>query len=201
MKDIPVWLWNERSNVFSRKSSLMTLTSPVTAKVLEWFPFYLIIVWMDNVYDFNYNRKKKKVYFPNSAGWTPNKQFCFCKSAPFRILSPPSKLWYHICSQMVQQWWTWSCGLRVTCSRSQRSDCSPLLFLFCFSPPNALFFLIDHTTKLGMKDLLKTQQWWVERFEPDTAQSMPNALTTTPCSPTTPYSSFFLNNHKLKLLC
>ena len=32
-------------------------------------------------------------------------------------------------------------------------------FLFCFSSPNELFFVIDHTTKLGMKDLLKDQQW------------------------------------------
>ena len=31
-------------------------------------------------------------------------------------------------------------------------------FCFCFSPPSA-FFVIDHTTKLGMKDLLKDQQW------------------------------------------
>ena len=36
----------------------------------------------------------KKVNFPNSAGWTPNKQLCFSKSAPFRILSPRSKLWW-----------------------------------------------------------------------------------------------------------
>ena len=46
--------------------------------------------------------KKKKVNFPNSAGWTPNKQFCFFKSAPFRILSPHTKLRYHICSQVVK---------------------------------------------------------------------------------------------------
>ena len=26
-------------------------------------------------------------------------------------------------------------------------------FVFCFSPLNALFFVTDHTTKLGMKDL------------------------------------------------
>ena len=32
-------------------------------------------------------------------------------------------------------------------------------FFICFSPPNALFFVTDHTTKLGMKDLLKAQQW------------------------------------------
>ena len=58
------------------------------------------------------------------------------------------------------------------------------LFCFCFSPPSALFFVIDYTTKLGMKDLLKVQQWWVERdsnlIPP---QYRPNALTTTPCSP------------------
>ena len=115
-------------------------------------------------------------------------RFCFSMSAPFRILSPHSKLWYHICSQMVKQWWTWSCGYKVTCSRSQRSDCSLLLFkrksfFFCFSPPNASFFVTDHTTKLGMKDLLKDQQWWVERD----SNLIPhlyrlNALTTTPCS-------------------
>ena len=72
----------------------------------------------------------------------------------------------------------------MTCSRSQRSDCSPLLFLFCFSPPNALFFVTDHTTKLGMKDLLKAQQWRVGRdsnlIPP---QYRTNALTATPCSP------------------
>ena len=139
---------------------------------------------MIRMFECNATKKKKKVYFPNFAGWTPNKQFCFSKSAPFRILSPHSKLRYHICSQVVKQWWTWSCGFRVTCSRSQRSDFSLLLFLFCFSPPNALFFVTDHTTKLGMKDLLKAQQWWVERdsilIPP---QYMPNALTTTPCSP------------------
>ena len=41
-------------------------------------------------------KKKGKVHFPNSAGWAPNKQFCFSKSPPFRILSPHSKLWFHI---------------------------------------------------------------------------------------------------------
>ena len=39
----------------------------------------------------------------------------------------------------------------------------PLLFLFFFSQQYALFCVTDHTTKLGMKDLLKDQQWWVER--------------------------------------
>ena len=34
-----------------------------------------------------------------------------------------------------------------------------VVILFWFSPPNALFFVIDHTTKLGTKDLLKDQQW------------------------------------------
>ena len=45
------------------------------------------------------------------------------------------------------------------------------------------FSIIDHTTKLGMKDLLKEQEWWVERdsnlIPP---QYRPNALTTKPCS-------------------
>ena len=49
------------------------------------------------------SRRKKKVNFPNYVGWTPNKQFCFSKSAPFQILSPHSKLWYHIYSQVVKQ--------------------------------------------------------------------------------------------------
>ena len=57
------------------------------------------------------------------------------------------------------------------------------VFLLSFSPPNALSFVIDHTTKLGMKDLLKDQQWGVERdsnlIPP---QYRPNALSTTPCS-------------------
>ena len=44
----------------------------------------------------------KEVYFSNSAEWTPNKQFCFSKSAPFRILSPYNKQWYHIGSQVVK---------------------------------------------------------------------------------------------------
>ena len=43
------------------------------------------------------------------------------------------------------------------------------LVCFCFSPPNALFFVTHHTAKLGMKDSLKAQQWWVERFVPITA--------------------------------
>ena len=124
-----------------------------------------------------------EVNFPITAGWAPNKQFCIFKSAPFWILSHHSKLWYHICSKVVKQWWAWNCDFKVTYSKSQRSDCSPLLFLFCFSPPNALFFVTDHTTKLGMKDLLKDQQWWVARnsnlIPP---QYRPNALTTTPFS-------------------
>ena len=61
----------------------------------------------------------------------------------FWITSHPSKLWYHICSQMVKQWWTWSCGFKVTWSVSQRSHCSMMLCLLCFSPPIALFFVID----------------------------------------------------------
>ena len=79
------------------------------------------------------------------------------------MLSPHSKLWYHICSQVVKQWWAWSCGFNMTCSRSQRSDCSPLHFLFRFFSAKCVLFVINHTTKLGMKDLLKDQQLWVER--------------------------------------
>ena len=40
-------------------------------------------------------------------------QFCFSKSAPFRILSPHSKLWYHICSQAVKQWWAQGCSKMI----------------------------------------------------------------------------------------
>ena len=145
--------------------------------------------------------EKKKVHFPNSAGWTPKKQFCFRKSVPFRILSPHSKLWYLICIQVVKQWWTWRCGFSVICLMSQRSDCSPLLFLFWFSPPNALFFVTDHTTKLGMKDLLKAQQWWVEivlNLLPP--QYRKNALTTTSRSPVTQipvqFHALFVQNYK-----
>ena len=50
----------------------------------------------------NIVEERKKVNFPTSAGWTPNKQFCFSRSAPFRILSPHSKLWYHNSSQVVK---------------------------------------------------------------------------------------------------
>ena len=32
-------------------------------------------------------------------------------------------------------------------------------FCFHFPPSNALLFVTDHTTKLGMKDLLKAQKW------------------------------------------
>ena len=43
--------------------------------------------------------RERKRNFPITAGWTPNRQFCVSKSAPSRILSPHSKLWYHICKQ------------------------------------------------------------------------------------------------------
>ena len=60
----------------------------------------------------------EKSSLPQFRGWTPNEQFCFSKSALFRILSPHSKLWYHICSQVVKQWWACSCGFKMTCLRS-----------------------------------------------------------------------------------
>ena len=56
--------------------------------------------------------REREVNFPITAGWTPNKQFCFSKSAPFRILSPHSKLWYHICSQ-----WSSNGGLEAVVSK------------------------------------------------------------------------------------
>ena len=46
--------------------------------------------------------REREVNFPITAGWTPNKQFCFSKSEPIWILSPHSKPWYHICSQVVK---------------------------------------------------------------------------------------------------
>ena len=55
---------------------------------------------------------------------------------------------------------------------------------FYFAFRRQMRYATDHTTKLGMKDLLKDQQWWVERdsnlIPP---QYRPNDLTTTPCSP------------------
>ena len=42
---------------------------------------------------------------------------------------------------------------KVSCSTSQRSDCFPLLFFFCFSPPNALFFFM--AIKLPWRTRLK----------------------------------------------
>ena len=36
------------------------------------------------------------------------------------------------------------------------------LLIFAFSA-KCIIFVIDHTTKLGMKDLLKAQQRWVEK--------------------------------------
>ena len=52
-------------------------------------------------------RMKKKVYFPNSTGWTPKKPFCFPKSVHFRMLSPHRNLFavkFTLCSQVVKQW-------------------------------------------------------------------------------------------------
>ena len=44
-------------------------------------------------------------------------------SALFHIIAPHSKLWYHICFQMVKHWSTLRCDFKVTCTRSQKSDC------------------------------------------------------------------------------
>ena len=59
----------------------------------------------------------------------------------------------------------------------------------------ALFCVTDHTTKLGMKDLLKAQQWWVERdsnlLPP---QYRANALSVTPCSLSHKIHANFHNN-------
>ena len=77
-------------------------------------------------------KTKKRNVFPQFR-WTPNKQFWFFMSVPFRIVSTHSRIWCHICSQVVKLWFIWNCGSKVTCSRSQKCDLSPLLFLFCFS--------------------------------------------------------------------
>ena len=52
------------------------------------------------------HKTQRRKGFPKSEGRTPNKQFCLSKSAPFQILSPHIKQWYHVCSQVVKQWST-----------------------------------------------------------------------------------------------
>ena len=93
--------------------------------------------------------------------------------------------------------WSSNGGLEAVISKrlaqSHKGLTAHRCFLFCFSPPNAsLFFVIDHTTKLGMKDLLKDQQLCVERYSNlIPPQYRPNALRAnhyamlplTPCFP------------------
>ena len=66
------------------------------------------------------------------------------------------------------------------------------LFVLLFSAKCVIFWSLNNTTKLGVKDLLKDQQWRVERdsnlIPP---QYRPNALTTTLCTP--------LINHKVSM--
>ena len=98
------------------------------------------------------------------------------KSASFRILSrrsPLSKLWHHNCSQVVKQWWAWSCGgFKVTCSRSQSSDCmlTVALFVLLFSAKCVIFCHWPYHYGKD-EDLLKAEPTMVswEGFEPDTA--------------------------------
>ena len=83
--------------------------------------------------------KRREVTFPITAGWAPNKQFCFSKWAPFRILTPHSKLWHHIAAK-----WSSNGGLEAVVSKwfaqghkgLSSHRCS---FHFCFSPPIPLF--------------------------------------------------------------
>ena len=146
------------------------------------------------------------MYFPDSAGWQRwvsssaflswcafgyylSIAWCYCSQILFCCKC--------YCSQMVKQWLTWSCAFKATCSRFQRPpNCSPLLFLFLLFSAKCVIFFFAHATKPGMKDLLKAQQWWVERdsnlLPP---QYRANALTTTPCSP------FNLNDFMLSMFC
>ena len=53
--------------------------------------------------DANYReREREKLISPLPRGGRRISSSAFSKSAPFRILSPHSKLWYHICSQVVK---------------------------------------------------------------------------------------------------
>ena len=84
-----------------------------------------------------------KVNFPNSVGWTPNKQFCFSRSATFfRYYLPIASY----CTIFATKWSSngrlEAVVSKVICSKSQRPGCSPLLFLFFVSSPIALFFVV-----------------------------------------------------------
>ena len=52
-----------------------------------------------------------------------------------------------------------SFGFKVTGSRSQRSVCSSLPYTFPFLRHRRYFLSLTNATKLGIKDLLKDQQW------------------------------------------
>ena len=49
-------------------------------------------------------RNISKVYFSNSTGWTPKKQFCSSKSARLSNGISLYKQGNHVCSQVVKQW-------------------------------------------------------------------------------------------------
>ena len=106
------------------------------------------------------NRKlRKKVQKPNSEEWRPIYIYVLLTRCHFRVLSPHNQQMYSICSQKVKQWPALSCGFKKSWSSSQRSDYSPLLFF-----PRQMHFSHDLTTMLGMKNLLKTQQWRVGTY-------------------------------------
>ena len=112
-------LWKKRFDYFIEVSLLME-----QIEKLSWIK-RLCGALMVSVFCSCYTvqkHKEREVNFAITAGWTPNKQFCFSKSAPFRILSPHSKLWYHICIFAAK--WSNNCGgFKVTCSRSKDFDC------------------------------------------------------------------------------
>ena len=81
----------------------------------------------------------------------------------------------------LAQKWTRSCGFKWLAQGHKGLTAHRCSFYFCFSPPNALIFVTDHTTKLGIKDLFKPQQLWIERYSNlIPPQYNTNALTTTP---------------------
>ena len=104
---------SEKSSTFKNQNDLiwgyvMTQNHEITLPrppFLALIAFLIIFICLDgpNMVPWIHEmKKKKKLNFLNSAVWTPNKQFCFSKSASFRIQSPQSKLWYYICSQVVK---------------------------------------------------------------------------------------------------
>ena len=132
-------------------------------------------------------RKEKKLISPNPRGGRRISSSAYLRRHPFGYYLPCLPSYGTI---FVAQWsshgrleavvskWLAQGHKGLTAHR-----CFLSFFCFCFSPPNALLFVLDHTTKLRIKELLKAQQWWVERDSNlIPSQYRSNALTTTPCS-------------------